>query len=375
MERWELLMLAIAAAHGWVLLHAPAAPFVALGVWWNSNTISHNFIHRPFFRSHAANRAFALYLSVLLGIPQSLWRDRHLAHHAGRAPRLRIGVSLIVEIVAVVALWIAFAAWTPRFFLTAYVPGYLGGLALCALHGHYEHARGTTSHYGRLYNLLCFNDGYHAEHHANPSRHWTRLPRFVDPSARVNALPAPLRWLPTLETLERIALGSPLLRRWLIETHARAIASLLPSTAPLRSRLRMTPHPPNRVAAVRERCLRYHIVIIGGGLFPRTALVFRRLLPGAQITIVDADGDNLDRARNFLHDAHFIHASYPNYAPACDLLVIPLAFTGDRDEIYRNPPARAVLVHDWIWRRRGVSRIVSLALLKRINLVTSCPLP
>jgi hypothetical protein len=28
-----------------------------------------------------------------------------------------------------------------------------------------------------------------------------------------------------------------------------------------------------------------------------------------------------------------------------------------------------VLVHDWIWRRRGRSHIVSLALLKRVNLL------
>ena len=54
------------------------------------------------------------------------------------------------------------------FFLTTYLPGYAGGLALCALHGHYEHAGGTTSHYGTLYNVLLFNDGFHVEHHAHP---------------------------------------------------------------------------------------------------------------------------------------------------------------------------------------------------------------
>ena len=44
---------------------------------------------------------------------------------------------------------------------------------------------------------------------------------------------------------------------------------------------------------------------------------------------------------------------------------------GNRNAIYTQPPAPAVIVHDWIWRRRGTSRIVSLALLKRINLVRS----
>lgn len=52
------------------------------------------------------------------------------------------------------------AVRAPAFFVWTYVPGYLAGLLLCAVHGHYEHAAGTTSHYGRLYNLLCFNDGY-----------------------------------------------------------------------------------------------------------------------------------------------------------------------------------------------------------------------
>jgi hypothetical protein len=51
--------------------------------------------------------------------------------------------------------------------------------------------------------------------------------------------------------------------------------------------------------------------------------------------------------------------------------VIPLSLDGDRAGIYRHPPSSAVLVHDWIWRRRGTGAIVSAALLKRINLVRS----
>src|SRR5262249_44575255 len=42
-------LVALAAAHALVLLAVPVMPVIALGVWWNSNTISHNFIHRPFF--------------------------------------------------------------------------------------------------------------------------------------------------------------------------------------------------------------------------------------------------------------------------------------------------------------------------------------
>jgi hypothetical protein len=50
-------------------------------------------------------------------------------------------------------------------------------------------------------------------------------------------------------------------------------------------------------------------------------------------------------------------------------VVIPLSFRGDRRAIYSRPPARAVLVHDWIWRPAPLSAVVSWWLLKRINLV------
>jgi hypothetical protein len=52
-----------------------------------------------------------------------------------------------------------------------------------------------------------------------------------------------------------------------------------------------------------------------------------------------------------------------------DLLVFPLSYSGDRGDLYAQPPAPAVIVHDWIWRRRGRSAVVSPWLLKRVNLV------
>jgi len=50
--------------------------------------------------------------------------------------------------------------------------------------------------------------------------------------------------------------------------------------------------------------------------------------------------------------------------------VIPLSFIGSRQDVYGNPPARAVLVHDWLWNRQGTGVRVSWLLLKRLNLVT-----
>src|SRR5437763_9674005 len=96
-SRRDGTLVALAGLHALVLATWPVAPLIAVGVWWNSNTIAHNFIHRPFFRSRAVNLLFSAALSVLLGIPQSLWRDRHLAHHAGVRWRPRLYPQLVYE--------------------------------------------------------------------------------------------------------------------------------------------------------------------------------------------------------------------------------------------------------------------------------------
>jgi hypothetical protein len=345
------VFIALAAAHAAVLVATPTVPIIALGVWWNSNTIAHNFIHRPFFRRRLANEVFAACLSLLLGIPQALWREHHLAHHGGVRPHPRLSAELTVQVALVLALWTVMAARSPKFFLATYLPGYLAGLALCALHGHYEHARGATSHYGALYNLLLFNDGYHVEHHANPGLPWSRLPQSAARPGRTSAWPAPLRWMERfgLDALERFVLRSRMLQQFALRTHARAMRDLLGALPPI-----------DRVA------------VVGGGLFPRTFLILSELLPSARITIIDADRDNLARARELIGDAdvELVHARYDaRGCGAFDLIVFPLSFDGNRRGVYEHPPAPLVLVHDWIWRRRGDSRIVSVALIKRINLV------
>ena len=350
-SRRDTTLVTLAALHGAMLLLWPSAPLIALGIWWNSNTIAHNFIHRPFFQSAAINRMFSAALSILLGIPQTLWRDRHLAHHAGIRWQLRISHRLIAETALVVCLWATLAALSPHFFLLVYVPGYLIGLGLCALQGHWEHSAGRpTSHYGRIYNFLCFNDGYHAEHHASPAIHWSNLPLSTEPGAAASRWPPLLRWLdvPPLEAFERLVLRSQRLQRFVLEPHRRALQVLLPQLETIHT-----------------------VTIVGGGLFPRTALILRELLPDARITILESNSRNLDLARTFLNaDVEYRNQRYlPGETCDCDLTVIPLCFTGDREAIYRNPPSPMVLVHDWLWRRRGAGAAVSVALLKRMNLV------
>jgi glucan phosphoethanolaminetransferase (alkaline phosphatase superfamily) len=355
-SRRDAILVTLTVLHAAILIVWPLAPVIALGVWWNSNTIAHNFIHRPFFRSAGINRLFSAALSVLLGIPQTLWRDRHLAHHAGVPWRLRISTRLAFETALVVCLWSCMAARHPRFFLFTYLPGYLVGLCLCALQGHWEHAVGRpTSHYGRIYNFLCFNDGYHAEHHADPAVHWTSLPCRIESGAATSDWPPLLRWLEMapLESLERVVLRSSRLQRFVLRRHRKAFQSLLP-----------------QLPIIRQ------VTIVGGGLFPRTALILRELLPAAHLTIVDSNPRNLETARAFLDgNIEFRTERYvPGESRDCDLTVIPMCLDGDRAAIYRHPPSSAVLVHDWIWHPHGSGAVVSVALLKRLNLVCQTPI-
>jgi hypothetical protein len=349
-SRWDAPLVALAVAHGLLLLLVPAAPVVAVGLWWNSNTVAHHFLHTPFFRSRLLNGLFSCYLSVLLGIPQALWRQRHLAHHADVPWRLRLSGQLLLETGLVLALWTLLLLSHPSWFLTSYVPGYAAGLLLCWLHGHYEHVRGTVSHHGLLYNALFFNDGYHVEHHDRPGRHWTQLPRHARDDVPLSPWPAVLRWLEvfSLEGLERLVVRWRFLQRFVLAAHERAFRRLLPEVGPVR-----------------------RAGIVGGGLFPRTALILRRLLPDAELVVIDRSAANLETARPFLGDrVELVHEEYdPQRHGEFDLLVIPLAYVGDRSRLYRDPPAPPLLVHDWLWRNGCRGEVVSLLLLKRLNLV------
>jgi hypothetical protein len=290
---------------------------------------------------------------------------------------------LIMEAALVLGSWGIAAVCSPAVFVYAYLPGWALGLVLCSVQGHYEHARGTTSHDGWLYNLLFFNDGYHDEHHRHPGRHWKELgtmtagsnrrrasrhgessealaktgdaadTRAVTPEGRVSRWPPILRWLDSfsLDGLERIVLHVPLLQRVVVAVHARAVRRLLKDAGEIRSAL-----------------------IVGGGLFPRTALVLTQVLPGASLTIVDACESHLSTAARFVGPNVALRRSlFTGTAPAnVDLVVVPLAFVGDRERLYSAPPARLTLVHDWLWHTQGTrSTIVSVFLLKRLNLLVN----
>lgn len=355
-SRWDALLVAAAVAHGAGLASLPAWPGVpaaaALGIalWWNSNTVSHNFIHRPFFGSKRLNVLFSWSLTLLMGYPQTLWRDRHLMHHAGLHRPRRLTRAVAFEAAGVLLLWAAIAALEWRFFLLIYLPGWLFGMGLCALQGHFEHSGGRLegiSTYGAVYNFLFFRDGYHVEHHRSPSTHWTRLRRLDLQSSR---------WCPVLRWMEHaislsLAMLEGLVFRWgalqdfVLSRHERAFKALLPQNFPIR-----------------------RVAVVGGGMFPRTALILQKLIPECRITIIDRSARSIRSARAFV-EAEFIQESYGPSTGNFDLVVAPLSYVGDKSALYRDDSAPLLLVHDWIWRRTPESRVISILLLKRLNLV------
>lgn len=72
-----------------------------------------------------------------------------------------------------------------KWVLLCYLPAFYIVLALVNIQNYYEHYGAipenryadSVSYYGRLYNLLTFNDGYHQEHHLRPQAHWSTMPR------------------------------------------------------------------------------------------------------------------------------------------------------------------------------------------------------
>jgi fatty acid desaturase len=204
----------------------------ALAISWNINGVSHNFLHTPYFRRRWLNRAFSLLESVTIGFSQTFYTWVHLRHHEGNSDRPDAGgdtrdwLSIYrhgrngepeslwsyvflgffrdsggsvyealskrrpsdakwgrVELAAVAAFvaGMLLVNWKAVLLLA---PFYYLGECLSQLNGYYEHfganpdrplAWGVSS-YSPLYNLLWFNNGYHAEHHFRPGVHWTRLP-------------------------------------------------------------------------------------------------------------------------------------------------------------------------------------------------------
>jgi fatty acid desaturase len=224
---------------GWFLIfpHAPWWVLVPMGlifsvsISWNINGIAHNFIHNPYFTWSPLNRAFSWLLSVTMGFSQQFYDLVHHRHHQGNSDRpgedgdtvdwlsiyrhgedgepespwtytffgyFRDDPKLIFrEIhkrspsnawfgVFEIASWVLLVItgfllnWK---FMLFFFPFYYFGHCLSYLNGYFLHYGGNpdlpiawgVSSYHKLYNLIWFNNGYHAEHHFRPRQHWTKM--------------------------------------------------------------------------------------------------------------------------------------------------------------------------------------------------------
>lgn len=119
-----------------------------------------------------------------------LWRvgeqDRKLLRLASEYPGRRvrelrqIRLDRTAHFLALALFFSISWKWT----LLCYLPAFYLALALVNIQNYYEHygaapnSRYTdsVSYYGRVYNLLTFNDGYHQEHHLRPQSHWRAMP-------------------------------------------------------------------------------------------------------------------------------------------------------------------------------------------------------
>jgi fatty acid desaturase len=212
-------------------LRIAAGLLYAISISWSINSISHNFIHNPYFVSKPLNTLFSYLLSVTIGFSQAMYNFIHMRHHSGNMDRpdgdgntvdyisiyqcgrdgkpenvwrytflsfFRIDPNEILgrmsekrkvearlakrELVAFTGFFVLLGILNWEFILFLLPFWYLGH-SLSSLNGYYEHFGGNpdkpiawgVSTYDRLYNWTWLNNGYHAEHHYRPKQHWTKM--------------------------------------------------------------------------------------------------------------------------------------------------------------------------------------------------------
>ena len=206
-------------------------PIAVLLFWYNGSVAAHNFLHTPWFKHDLLNTIYAALNSINIGVPLTLCRFHHLNHHAygndrpgedgrtgdhsstyafGRDGRhesvlsycalglFRGGIAEAYSAVrrsnrwnafcrelAVCALGLAaYALLSWRYALFFHLPVFYVGSVLGIMNNYYQHfgaepekhSANSVSYYGRFYNFLLCNEGYHQEHHLKPQMHWTRRP-------------------------------------------------------------------------------------------------------------------------------------------------------------------------------------------------------
>lgn len=225
--------------------------------FYNFIVVNHEFMHTPFFTSDRLNAIYLVISSANLMYPMSIIKEGHNLHHIHNNDRLKdnttqdptstwlfgkngqqehflpyillgffrqntpaelkkilpelkgksYGKYLYWEILAALAVCITIFSINSLWFLLGVLPTIYLGWVLTDNQNYFEHHRASNpesrhadsvSYYGKLYNLLWFNEGYHQEHHLKPNCHWKDRPalraenesEFCKQNAYQAALPA-----------------------------------------------------------------------------------------------------------------------------------------------------------------------------------------
>jgi fatty acid desaturase len=140
-----------------------------------------------------ALRSFFDLFKEICGVVR-LWRvgsnEREvLALSSGREPQRtrelrQVQIDHAAHCVSLLLFSLVSWQWT----VYCYIPAFFAALTLVNVQNYYRHfgadpdrrAANSVSHYGHVYNLLTFNDGFHQEHHLAPGAHWSMMPAVRD---------------------------------------------------------------------------------------------------------------------------------------------------------------------------------------------------
>ena len=107
---------------------------------------------------------------------------RGLLSNLGKGSHGKIVYLEILSILLTIGI-VLYVNW--QWLFVGLIPSFLIGWILTDNHNYYEHYHARTpfsrfansvSYYGRLYNKIWFNEGYHQEHHVHPQTHWSIRP-------------------------------------------------------------------------------------------------------------------------------------------------------------------------------------------------------
>ena len=124
-------------------------------------------------------------IKIRLGV-LSMWRiEEHesVLRSIAEGGTLRGGRQIQIERAMLALLLLASLILRLEWTLLGYLPAWFCALIFVNIQNYYEHFgaapdkrfANSVCHYGQIYNLLTFNDGYHQEHHLSPGRHWSLL--------------------------------------------------------------------------------------------------------------------------------------------------------------------------------------------------------